>query len=111
MKAKIYKAPFDVHLPVRKACPQTGKALDAVFIKTIMVDVYDNFGHQMLTESAHLQIDKEAILAILATFIDDDMWMEIPNPNFDGAKPQDLLDSHEGQKQLIDFIRKNENPS
>jgi uncharacterized protein (DUF2384 family) len=33
------------------------------------------------------------------------MWMEIPNPNFDGAKPQDLLDSHEGQKQLIDFIK------
>jgi len=105
MKRKIYKAPFDVYLPAKKACPQTGKALDAVFVKTIMVDVYDNFGHQMLTESAHLQIDKEKILATLATFIHDDMWMEIPNPYFSGAKPQDLLESHEGQKQLINFIK------
>ena len=105
MKVKTYKAPFDVYLPAKKACPQTGKALDAVFVKTIMVDVYDNFGHQMLTESAHLQIDKEKILAILATFIHDDMWMEIPNPYFSGAKPQDLLESHDGQKQLFNFIK------
>jgi hypothetical protein len=74
MKAKTYKVPFDVYLPATKACPQTGKALDSKFIKTIMIDVYDNFGEQMLTELAHLQIDKEKILAILATFIDDDMW-------------------------------------
>jgi len=105
MKAKAYKVPFDVYLPATKACPQSGKALDSKFIKTIMIDVYDNFGEQMLTESAHLQIDKEKILAILSTLINDDMWMEIPNSNFDGAKPQDLLDSHDGQKQLINFIK------
>jgi len=78
MKAKTYKAPFDV---------------------------YDSYGKQMLTDSAHLQIDKERMLAMIPSLIQNEQWLETPNPYFDGAKPRDLLESHDGQKRLMDFIK------
>ena len=58
-----YKVPFDVYLPATKFCKETGLPMNAKFIKTIEVDVYDNFGHQMLTPESSEKIEQERILA------------------------------------------------
>lgn len=58
-----YKVPFDVYLPATKFCKETGLPLNAKFIKTIEVDVYDNFGYQMLTPESSETIERERTLA------------------------------------------------
>jgi len=103
---KTYKAPFDVYLPATKVDPNTGLAIDAKYLKTIMVDVYDNFGYQMLTEQAHIDIDREKILGMVAMLIHDDMWMDIPNPHLDNRKPIDMIDNIRDQNKLIKFLLK-----
>lgn len=103
---KTYKVPFDVYLPATKADPNTGLAIDAVFLKTIEIDVYDNFGYQMLTEQAHIDIDREKILGMVARLIHDDMWMDIPNPQFNNKKPIDMIDNIRDQNTLIKFLMK-----
>ncbi len=101
---ETYKVPFDVYLPATEFCKETGQPLNAKFIKTIQVDVYDNFGYQMLTEQAHIDIDREKILAYIGHLIEDDMWIDIPNVKFKHKRPIDMLDDHEGQRELIEFI-------
>lgn len=60
---ETYKVPFDVYLPATEFCKQTGQPLNAKFIKTIQVDVYDNFGYQMLTPESSNEIERERMLA------------------------------------------------
>ncbi len=69
-----------------------------------MVDVYDNFGYQMLTEQAHIDIDKERILAYFAELIKADVWLDMPNKLFNNKKPIDMINDHDGQLELIKFI-------
>jgi len=107
--AVSYKVPFDVYLPATKFCKETGQPTNAKFIKTIDIDVYDNFGYQMLTEQAHIDIDREKILAYIGILIEDDMWMDIPNIQFKHKRPIDMINDHEGQKELIEFIQKVKN--
>jgi hypothetical protein len=102
---ETYKASFDVYLPATSFCKITGRPENAKYIKTIMVDVYDNFGHQMLTPQAHIDIDREKILAYLAELIHDDVWVDTPNQIFNNKKPIDMINDHDGQKQLIEFIQ------
>ena len=69
-----------------------------------MVDVYDNFGYQMLTPQAHIDIDRERILAYFAELIKDDMWVDMPNKLFNNKKPIDMINDVDGQEDLIKFI-------
>ena len=101
---KLYKVPFEVYLPATSFCPTTGRPENAKYIKTIMIDVYDNFGYQMLTEQAHIDIDRERILAYFAELIKDDVWLDMPNKLFNNKKPIDMINDHDGQLELIKFI-------
>lgn len=107
--AVSYKVPFDVYLPATKFCKETGLPMNAKFVKTINIDVYDNFGHQMLTEQAHIDIDREKILAYIGMLIEDDMWVDIPNSRFNHKRPIDMINDHQGQKELIEFIQEIKN--
>jgi hypothetical protein len=69
-----------------------------------MIDVYDNFGYQMLTEQAHIDIDRERILAYFAELIKDDVWVDMPNKLFNNKKPIDMINDVDGQLELIKFI-------
>ncbi len=69
-----------------------------------MIDVYDNFGYQMLTPQAHIDIDKERILAYFAELIKDDVWVDTPNKLFNNKKPIDMINDVDGQEELIKFI-------
>ena len=102
--SKTYKAPFEVYLPATSFCKKTGLPENAKYIKTIMIDVYDNFGYQMLTEQAHIDIDRERILAYFAELIKDDMWVDMPNKLFNNKKPIDMINDVDGQEELIKFI-------
>jgi len=62
---ETYKVPFDIYLPATKFCNKTGLPTNAKFIKTIEVDVYDNFGYQMLTTESSETIEKERTLAYI----------------------------------------------
>ena len=104
-----YKVPFDVYLPATKFCKETGLPMNAKFVKTINIDVYDNFEHQMLTEQAHIDIDREKILAYIGILIEDDMWVDIPNSRFNHKRPIDMINDHQGQKELIEFIQEIKN--
>jgi hypothetical protein len=99
-----YKVPFDVYLPATKFCKKTGQTLNAKFVKTINIDVYDNFGYQMLTEQAHIDIDRERILAYFTELIKDDVWVDMPNKLFNNKKPIDMINDVDGQEELIKFI-------
>ena len=101
---ETYKAPFEVHLPATSFCKKTGRPENAKYIKTIMVDVYDYFGYQMLTPQAHIDIDRERILAYFAELIKDDMWVDMPNKLFNNKKPIDMINDVDGQEDLIKFI-------
>jgi hypothetical protein len=101
---ETYKAPFEVYLPATSFCKKTGRPENAQYIKTIMIDVYDNFGYQMLTEQAHIDIDRERILAYFAELIKDDMWVDMPNKLFNNKKPIDMINDVDGQEELIKFI-------
>ena len=63
--AVSYKVPFDVYLPATKFCKETGLPTNAKFVKTIEVDVYDNFGYQMLTPESSEAIEIERTLAYI----------------------------------------------
>jgi hypothetical protein len=102
--SKTYKAPFEVYLPATSFCKTTGKPENAKYIKTIMIDVYDNFGYQMLTPQAHIDIDRERILAYFAELIQDDVWVDTPNKLFNNKKPIDMINDADGQLELIKFI-------
>ena len=69
-----------------------------------MIDVYDNFGYQMLTEQAHIDIDRERILAYFTELIKDDVWVDMPNKLFNNKKPIDMINDVDGQEELIKFI-------
>ena len=101
---KTYKSPFEVYLPATSFCKKTGRPENAKYIKTIMIDVYDNFGYQMLTEQAHIDIDRERILAYFAELIKDDMWVDMPNKLFNNKNPIDMINDVDGQLELIKFI-------
>jgi hypothetical protein len=101
---KTYKAPFEVYLPATSFCKTTGRPENAKYIKTIMIDVYDNFGYQMLTEQAHIDIDRERILAYFTELIKDDVWVDMPNKLFNNKKPIDMINDVDGQEELIKFI-------
>jgi hypothetical protein len=101
---ETYKAPFEVYLPATSFCKTTGRPENAKYIKTITIDVYDNFGYQMLTPQAHIDIDKERILAYFAELIKDDVWVDMPNKLFNNKKPIDMINDVDGQEELIKFI-------
>ena len=65
LEVDTYKVPFDVYLPATKFCNKTGLPTNAKFIKTIEVDVYDNFGYQMLTTESSEAIEREGTLAYI----------------------------------------------
>ena len=69
-----------------------------------MIDVYDNFGYQMLTEQAHIDIDRERILAYFTELIKDDVWVDMPNKLFNNKKPIDMINDVDGQEELIKLI-------
>ena len=62
---KTYKTPFKIYLPATKFDKKTGEPLDAEHIATIDVDVYDNFGVQMMTEQGHRDIERVKIEFLL----------------------------------------------
>jgi len=100
----LYKVPFEVYLPATSFCQTTGRPENAKYIKTIMIDVYDNFGYQMLTEQAHIDIDRERILAYFTELIKDDVWVDMPNKLFNNKKPIDMINDVDGQEELIKLI-------
>tara|TARA_R110002074_G_scaffold51396_2_gene130026 strand:+ start:30114 stop:30326 length:213 start_codon:yes stop_codon:yes gene_type:complete len=53
-----YKTDFKIYLPATKCDEKTGKPLNAEYIATIEIDVYDKFGMQMMTEQSHLVIER-----------------------------------------------------
>jgi hypothetical protein len=59
----IKQVPFDVYLAATKA-DENGEPLDAQFVETIMIYVYDNGQHQFLTTEAHIEIDACKIKAL-----------------------------------------------
>ena len=101
---ETYKTSFEVYIPATSFCKTTGNPENAKYIKTIMIDVYDDFGYQLLTPQAHIDIDRERILAYFAELIHDDMWVDIPNKLFNNKKPIDIINDADGQLELIKFI-------
>jgi len=63
MNRTIKQIPFDIYLAATKADEQ-GNPLDAQYVETIMVDVWDNGQHQFLTEEASLEIEACRVKAL-----------------------------------------------
>lgn len=68
------KVPFDVYLPATKADEQ-GNPLDAEFIETIMIDVYDNGQHQFIAPDSHMEIEACKIKALYKRGSKEDLDM------------------------------------
>ena len=66
---ETYKTDFKIYLPATKCDAKTGEALDAEHIATIEIDVYDKFGMQMMTEQAHLDIDRYKMKYLMDFYI------------------------------------------
>ena len=72
MNRSIRKVPFDIYLPATKA-DETGRPLDAQFVETIQVDVWDNGQHQFLTPESCLEIEACKVKALFKRGTKEDL--------------------------------------
>ncbi len=72
MNRSIRKVPFDIYLPATKA-DETGQPLDAQFVETIQIDVWDDGDHQFLTPESCLEIEACKVKALFKRGTKEDL--------------------------------------
>lgn len=90
---------FRVYLPGIKCDPDTGKILDAVYVKTVEIPVYGKL--DFLTPEAHLIIDEAKIRAYFEKLPDYTSFMGTQLEALGNISPNEALLTHEGQRDLI----------
>lgn len=111
--SEVRKVPFRVYLPATKADPKTGQPLDARFVETVEIPVYENFNDDFLTPEAHLIIEGSKLRGLFKllddpsrgdVFLPDgyDVFMNTPNHQFlDGLTVNEALQTYDGQRACI----------
>jgi hypothetical protein len=108
---KISRKEFVVYYPPEYN-KKTGKPLKRKIYKIITVDIHtDIYGNDWLTEDSRHEIDVNTCKAWLEKNIDNyTEWMYLPNNEFGGKRPVDLLKNIKTIKKIhafIDNIKKN----
>lgn len=93
--------PFDVYLPATKADPVTGAPLDAKFVETVEIPVYERFEEDFLAPEAHLIIEGSKLHAMFKTLANYNTFMSVPHPTLDGLTVNEALQTHDGQRACI----------
>lgn len=103
--SEIRYVPFLVYLPATKADPKTGQPLDAEFVETVEIPVYENYDADFLTPYAHLIIEGSMLRALFKKMFKEESdyvsFMDRPQTFLDGLSPNEALQTGDGQRACI----------